>query len=93
MLWFGYLLRLKQVTRQVYDRMYERAAEREQIARDLHDTFFQSIQGLLLRFNTATSRVPTDHPARPLFEEALKQSDVVMAEGRELLVDLHGAAS
>ena len=93
MVWLVYVMRLRHVTQRVYDRLCERAEEREQIARNLHDTFFQSIQGLLLRFHTATSRLPEGHPARPLFEEALKESDVVMAEGRELLVDLHGTAS
>jgi signal transduction histidine kinase len=59
----------------------------------LHDTFFQSIQGLMLRFHTATSRLQTEHPAREMFEEALKQSDEVMAEGRDLLIDLHATTS
>jgi signal transduction histidine kinase len=87
-----YRLRMAHVTGQLRVRIHERAAERERIARDLHDTFFQSIQGLLLRFHTATSRLQPDDPARPVFEEALTQSDDVMAEGRKLLVHLHGAA-
>ncbi len=87
----AYRLRMAHVTGQLRARIHERAAERERIARDLHDTFFQSIQGLLLRFHTATSRLQPDDPARPVFEQALEQSDDVMAEGRELLVHLHGA--
>jgi signal transduction histidine kinase len=74
--------------RQVRTRLYERLAERERIARDLHDTFFQAIQGLLLRFNTGTSMLKQDEPARAIFEDALKQSDQVMMGGRELLLDL-----
>jgi signal transduction histidine kinase/ligand-binding sensor domain-containing protein len=89
----AYRLRMTQVTAHIRARMSERAAERERIARDLHDTFFQSIQGLLLRFNTATSRLQADHPARGMLEEVLKQSDDVMAEGRNLLVHLHGTTS
>lgn len=68
--------------------MTERLAERERIARDLHDTFFQGIQGLLLRFNTATAQLPDDEPARPIFVAALEQSDQVMLEGRKLVLDL-----
>jgi len=88
----AYLMRLKQVTQRVQDRMFERLAERERIARDLHDTFFQGIQGLFLRFHTATSQLPHNEPARGIFEKALRQSDDVMKEGRELLLDLRGTA-
>ena len=66
--------------------------ERERIARDLHDTFFQAIQGLLLRFNTGTDQLKPDEPARALLEETLKQSDRVMLEGRELVLDIRGEA-
>ena len=73
--------------------MYERLAERERIARELHDTFFQGIQGLLLRFHTATSQLGKDDPARRIFEETLKQSDQVMLEGRALVLDLRATTS
>ena len=89
----AYRFRVRQVTTQLRARMYERLAERERIARDLHDTFFQGIQGLLLRFHTATSQLRKDEPARGVLEEALKQSDQVMLEGRELVLDLRATAS
>lgn len=89
----AYRFRVRQVTLQLRGRMYERLAERERIARDLHDTFFQGIQGLLLRFHTATSQLSKDEPARQVFEETLKQSDQVMLEGRELVLDLRATAS
>jgi signal transduction histidine kinase len=89
----GYRLRVRQVTGQLRGRMYERLAERERIARDLHDTFFQGIQGLLLRFHTATSQLSKEEPARRIFEETLKQSDQVMLEGRELVLDLRATVA
>ena len=89
----AYRLRVMQVTTQLRARMYERLAERERIAQDLHDTFFQGIQGLLLRFHTATSQLRNDEPARQIFEETLKQSDRVMLEGRELVLDLRATVS
>ncbi len=89
----AYRFRVRQVTVQLRGRMYERLAERERIARDLHDTFFQGIQGLLLRFHTATSQLSKEEPARRIFEETLKQSDQVMLEGRELVLDLRATAS
>jgi signal transduction histidine kinase len=88
-----YLVRLQQVTAQVRARLYARLSERERIARDLHDTFFQGIQGLLLRFHTATTQLKKDEPARSIFEAALKESDHLMLEGRELVLDLHTSAT
>src|SRR5215469_8904777 len=77
------------VTQRIVElRLEERVSERTRIARDLHDTFFQGIQGLLLRFHTATSQLRKDEPVRRIFEETLKQSDQVMLEGRELVLDL-----
>src|ERR1700722_3820917 len=88
-----YLVRLQQVTAQVRARLYARLSERERIARELHDTFFQGIQGLLLRFHTATTQLKKDEPARKIFEAALKESDQVMLDGRELVLDLRTSAT
>jgi signal transduction histidine kinase/ligand-binding sensor domain-containing protein len=88
LLWIFYLYRLNEMVAQVKRRMFDRLAERERIARDLHDTFFQGIQGLLLRFNSATALLDPEEPARAIFREALEQSDLVMLEGRELVLDL-----
>jgi signal transduction histidine kinase len=92
-LWLGFRIRLRQMAAQVRRRLYERLEERTQIARNLHDTFFQSIQGLLLRFNTGTALLRHDEPARAIFEQALEQSDRVMLEGRELMLDLREGSS
>ena len=87
-LWLVYLARLRYLIRRTKGQLFERMSERERIARDLHDTFFQGIQGLLLRFQTGTSSLPATEPIRPMFEDLLKQSDQVMHEGRELVLDL-----
>jgi signal transduction histidine kinase len=82
------------ITRRIVElRLEERIHERTRIAQDLHDTFFQGIQGLLLRFHTATSQLHKDEPARRIFEETLRQSDRVMLEGRELVLDLRAMGS
>jgi signal transduction histidine kinase/ligand-binding sensor domain-containing protein len=91
--WGVYQLRLQRFRRQFNVRLEARIHERTRIARDLHDTFFQGIQGLLLRFHTATSQLRKDDPARQIFEETLKQSDQVMLEGRELVLDLRATVS
>jgi signal transduction histidine kinase len=87
-LWWFYRLRISQVEVGIRTRLYERLAERERIARDLHDTFFQGIQGLLLSFNLGTKRLAESDPVRALFEENLTLSDHVMLEGRKLVLDL-----
>jgi signal transduction histidine kinase/ligand-binding sensor domain-containing protein len=88
-----YKLRLRHATNQVRARLLERLRERERIAQDLHDTFFQSIQVLMLRFHTLTKQLPPGSPARSSYENALKQSEQVMIEGRELLIELRSEPS
>jgi signal transduction histidine kinase/ligand-binding sensor domain-containing protein len=92
-LWALYWLRLRQATTRMHQRLEARLEERERIAHELHDTFFQGIQGLLLRFHTATSQLPKEEPARKILENTLKESDQVMLEGRELVLDLRGTVS
>lgn len=91
--WQIYSWRLGQMRARVYDRMNERMAERERIARDLHDTFLQSVQGLLLRFHTAASKLDARDPARSILDNALSQSDQVMAEGRRVVFDLRAIST
>ncbi len=45
LLWALYQLRLRQVARQFSIRVEERVIERTRIARDLHDTFLQTVEG------------------------------------------------
>jgi signal transduction histidine kinase len=83
-----FALRLRYVTKQVRLRLAERAAERERIARELNDTLLQNVGGLILRFQTATERIPRSDPTRQMLEEALRQSDQVLEEGRERVLGL-----
>ena len=83
-----YLVRVRYVVRQTRALLEERQVERESVARDLHDTFLQGIQGLILHFHTGTQQIPANQPLRQVFEEALRQSDSVMLEGRNVLSKL-----
>jgi signal transduction histidine kinase len=85
----AYLWRVRYLIRKSRVILEERQVEREAVARDLHDTFLQSVQGLILRFHNDTQELAEDHPVRRSFEEALVQSDRVMREGREVLSRLH----
>jgi signal transduction histidine kinase len=84
-----YRLRLRQAAARLNARLEERLAERERIARDLHDTLLQGFQGLILRFHDAMMAIPEPEPARQLMETALDRADEVMAEGRDRVVSLH----
>ena len=83
-----YQLRLRQVARVVRARMEERLEERERIARDLHDTLLQSVQGLILKFSAVSKQIPADLPARNLLENTLDHADEVLAEGRDRIRNL-----
>jgi signal transduction histidine kinase len=92
-LWLLFVLRMRQVKAQLLSRNEERLLERERIARDLHDTFLQGVQGLMLRFQSATERIPEDAPARKLMEDALDRADRVLAEGRDKVSELRASVS
>ena len=83
-----YQLRLRQVARVVRARMEERLEERERIARDLHDTLLQSVQGLILKFHAVSKQIPADMPAHNALEKTLDHADQVLAEGRDRIRNL-----
>src|SRR6185369_13562089 len=83
-----YQLRLQQVARQVRARLEERLEERERIARDLHDTLLQSVQGLILRFDAVAQEIPPDQPAHRDLERTLDRADEVVTEARNRVRNL-----
>ncbi|MEI4509216.1 two-component regulator propeller domain-containing protein [Sphingopyxis sp. CCNWLW253] len=88
LLWIAYSLRLRQVTAGVRAALEARLAERERIARELHDTLLQSFQGLVLRFQAVADRIPPDQPLRPVVEQALDRADAALIEGRDRVREL-----
>ncbi|MBT2744903.1 MULTISPECIES: triple tyrosine motif-containing protein [unclassified Lysobacter] len=86
-----YLLRLRQIAEGVHVRLEERHQERERIARELHDTLLQGIQGLVLRFQAIANRLPQEDPTRTAMEQALDRADDVIAEGRDRVSDLRAS--
>jgi signal transduction histidine kinase/ligand-binding sensor domain-containing protein len=81
-------LRLRQLTRRLRERMHERLVERERIARALHDTFLQSLHGLILHFQAVANRLPAGSDTRALMDKTLTQADKVLIEGRDQVMDL-----
>jgi signal transduction histidine kinase len=81
-------LRLRQVAAQVRGKLEARLSERERIARELHDTLLQGVQGLIWRFQAATDRIPADEPAKVLMEQSLDRADKLLGESRDRVKDL-----
>ncbi|NYT41461.1 hypothetical protein HZY97_11880 [Sphingomonas sp. R-74633] len=90
LLWLAYRLRVAQVAGRIRTRLEERMGERERIARELHDTLLQSVQGLVLRFQSVANKMPPEGPARGQLESALARADDIIAEGRNRVQDLRG---
>ena len=88
LLWLIYRLRIAQVAGSIRNRLEERLGERERIARELHDTLLQSVQGLVLRFQSVANRMPAEGASRAQLEAALKRADEIIADGRNRVQDL-----
>jgi signal transduction histidine kinase len=86
-----YQRRLRQLARQYDMRLLERVSERTRIARELHDTLLQSIQGLILKFHALSRQVPAGE-VRQDMDRALDHADQVLAEGRDRVRNLRGTS-
>jgi signal transduction histidine kinase len=90
---FIHRLRVLQVSRAIGARFDERLAERTRMARDLHDTFLQTIQGSKLVADDALE--PTTDPVR--MRRAMEQLSVWLGraaqEGRAALNSLRAATT
>lgn len=83
-----YQLRVRHLTAALRIRLEEPNLERERLARELHDTLLQSVQGLMFRFQAAARYLPESEAARREIESALDQADEVMVEARDRITRL-----
>ena len=88
LLWLLYRLRLHQVTQRLRLLHDARLVERGRIARELHDTLLQSVQGLILRFQAATLGLEESDPNRAALLETLVRANQTLAEGRKRVMNL-----
>ncbi len=86
--WFILRARVRFATEQIHSRLAERLAERERVARELHDTLLQGFQGLMLRFHLATQSIPETEGAKAEMEGALDSADLLLIESRNRIRDL-----
>ena len=91
-LWGLYQLRLRQLAREFNMRLDERVTERTRIARELHDSLLQNVQGLILKIHAIAKRIPTTDPTRQDIEKTLDFADQVLAEGRDRVRSLRSAS-
>lgn len=80
----GHALRIRAVTQRIQARL----AERTRIARSLHDTLLQSVQGLILAFGAHYETMPKDASGRERLRFALKMAEQLLVEGRNEIMDL-----
>ncbi|MFB2560796.1 ATP-binding protein [Sphingobium sp. sgz301303] len=87
-LWFLLRLRSAQVAAQMRGRLEQRLMERETIARDLHDTLLQGVQGFMFRIQAIANRLAAGSEERRSLEEALDRADDLVMQGRDSVRDL-----
>jgi signal transduction histidine kinase len=87
-IWGLHQLRLRRLAREFNMRLDERVSERTRIARELHDTLLQNVQGLILKIHAIAMRIPAADPTRQDIEKTLDYADEVLTEGRNRVRNL-----
>ena len=83
LIWLIYRRRLRILAERTRGRFEAQLAERERIARELHDTLLQGFQGLMLRFQSVVEQLPRGDRVRASLEGALERADDVLLDGRD----------
>ena len=90
----AYRFRLRQESARIKVRLEERVAERERIARDLHDTLLQSFQGSLFEVQAARNLFPRrPDDAMQTLDEAIRSAEAAIGEGRDAILDLRSSSA
>lgn len=92
-LWWWYRYRVRQAAAQAQSRLEERLDERHRIARELHDTLLQSVQGLILKVQAVALGLPKEKKAlRDEIQAIVSQAISSLEEGRDRVQNLriHG---
>jgi signal transduction histidine kinase/ligand-binding sensor domain-containing protein len=89
----AYVLRIRVITRRLQEGFLARMAERSRIARALHDTLLQSVQYLILTFQTHTNSYAKDSNERNRLEQTLNFAEQLLVEGRDQIMDLRASSA
>jgi NarL family two-component system sensor histidine kinase YdfH len=70
------------------------AAERQRMARELHDTLSQGLAGLILQLEAAVAHLAANHPerARSILEQSMEKARGTLREARQAIDDLRQPA-
>lgn len=82
-MWLLYNWRVRQHRGHERDLAAAQLDERERIARELHDTLLQGVQGLMLRFQAATNAMTRGSREHVLAERALERADDLIIQARD----------
>jgi signal transduction histidine kinase len=83
-----FFMRIAQVHARYRLRLQERHAERERIARDIHDTLLQAIQALLFRLQIWELSPGNPEPLRREIAKVVTQAIAIIVQGRERILML-----
>jgi len=86
-------LRVRQISRQMSARFEERLAERTRVARELHDTFLQTVQGSKLVVDHALKDSSNHERVVKALEQLSKWLDQATEEGRAALNSLRSTTT
>jgi len=90
LLWLGYRLRLRFLTRTLTARLSAQVEERERIARDLHDTVLQTFQAFVMK---VTTMLPASESALgDTLRGSLREAKAAIVEGRDKVAALRAGA-
>ncbi|WP_426287800.1 ATP-binding protein [Luteibacter sp. E-22] len=93
LVWLAHLWRVRLLTQRLRLRLDERHGERERIARELHDTLLQGVQGLILKFQAFVDGLSKDDTARTALERSIDHAEALLIEGRDRVKGLRSHAS
>jgi signal transduction histidine kinase/ligand-binding sensor domain-containing protein len=88
-----YRRRVHVIEHEINLRFEARMAERMRIARELHDTLLQALQGLILNFSNFSSRATASDEVREEIEQSLDRAERLVVSGRERIRDLRQGRS
>jgi signal transduction histidine kinase/ligand-binding sensor domain-containing protein len=88
-LWWLHKYRVRKAAALVRGRLEERLNERGRIARELHDTLLQSVQGVILKVRAVALDMPPELlPLRQEIDATVHQATAALEEGRNRVQDL-----
>jgi ligand-binding sensor domain-containing protein/signal transduction histidine kinase len=88
LIWCAYVIRVRQLSRQLTIRMQERISERTRIARDLHDTLLQGLISASIQLEVADAKLPAQSSVKTLIARISAQLRHMIDESRNTVSGL-----